>query len=78
MPVPGFRVVLPPLLLVIDPVFSTTFSIKLQMDPQSVEASLQEQPVITVSNYVDVIGSYCYTYVTDRVCHRATSTLYFK
>ncbi len=43
MPVPGFRVVLPLLLclLVIDPVCSTTSSIKLQMDPQSVEASLQ-------------------------------------
>ncbi len=28
-----------------------------------------EQPVITVCNYVDVIYSYCYTYVTDRVCY---------
>ncbi len=34
-----------------------------------------EQPVITVCNYVDVIGSYCYTYVTGRVCYTATSTL---
>ncbi len=31
-----------------------------------------EQPVITVSNYVDVIDSYCYTYVSDRVCYKAT------
>ncbi len=34
-----------------------------------------EQPVITVCNYVDVIGSYCYTYVTGRVCYTATCTL---
>ncbi len=31
-----------------------------------------EQPVISVCNYVDVIGSYCYTYDTDRVCYAAT------
>ncbi len=31
-----------------------------------------EQPVLTVCNYVDVIGSYCYTYVSDRVCYTAT------
>ncbi len=30
-----------------------------------------EQPILTVCNYVDVIGSYCYTYVTDRVCNTA-------
>ncbi len=28
-----------------------------------------EQPVITVCNYVDVIGSYCYTYVTPSLLH---------
>ncbi len=44
-----------------------------------------EQPVLTVCNYVDVIDSYCYTYVTDRVCYTASfslkynlDTLYFK
>ncbi len=26
-----------------------------------------EQPVLAVCNYVDVIGSYCYTYVAGRV-----------
>ncbi len=31
-----------------------------------------EQPVLTVCNYVDVIGSYCYTYVTYRVCYTDT------
>ncbi len=42
-----------------------------------------EQPVITVYNYVDVIGSYCYTYVTIdtyvtkkflHMCYRLNST----
>ncbi len=44
-----------------------------------------EQPVITVCDDVDVIGSFCYTYVTDRVCYTAAftlkynlDTLYFK
>ncbi len=53
MPIPGFRVVLPLLLclLVIDPVCSTRFSIKLQMDPQSVEASLhyKRAPIVEKS-----------------------------
>ncbi len=33
-----------------------------------------EQPVLTVCNYVDVIGSYVYTYVTGRVCYTAACT----
>ncbi len=28
---------------------------------------VMEEPVLTVCNYVDVIGSYCYTYVTESV-----------
>ncbi len=28
-----------------------------------------EQPVITVYNYVHIIGSYCYTYDTDSLLH---------
>ncbi len=34
-----------------------------------------EQPVITVCNYVDVIGSYCYTHATGGLCYTATCTL---
>ncbi len=30
-----------------------------------------EQCVLTVCNYVDVIGSYCYTHVTSRVRYTA-------
>jgi len=30
------------------------------------------EPVLTVCNYVDVIHSYCYTYLTDRVCYTDT------
>ncbi len=47
MPVLGFRVVLPLLLclLVIDLVCSTMFSINLQINPQSVEASLHQESI---------------------------------
>ncbi len=31
-----------------------------------------EQPILTDCDYVHVIGSYCYTYVTGRVYYTAT------
>ncbi len=42
---------------------------------QTVLFQVMEQPVLTVYNYLDVIGSYCYTYDRDRVCYTATFTL---
>ncbi len=47
-------------------------SLWIKASAKCINVNVMEHPVITVCNYVDVIGSYCYTYVTDRVCYTAT------